>query len=364
MKIEIPKEKLVQTLELVSKTSTKHVTLPILQCVLLEVKNGLITFKATNLEIGIEVVVEGKIEEEGMVAVPANTLLQSIQYFNNTNITLTVEDNVLTLESGKSRTDINIVPAEDFPPIPKITSNGIAIQKDLFALGIKTVAFSASPASIKPELGCIYIQQKKEHSLTFVSTDSFRLMEKTVAQNNLVLDSGLLIPQKNAQELARVCEVMKSDPELLVNDNQCALAFPDGVYITSRLVVGSFPDYEQIIPKEFTLKAKVLKSDLQQSLRKTSIFLNKFMQVTLYVAGSDLTVSSQNGDVGSTTDSVSIQSEGDELTLNFNQQYLHEPLQHISDDTLELNFAGIGRALVMKGAHDHTLRYLVMPMNR
>jgi len=364
MRIEIPKEKLVQTLELVSKTSTKHITLPILQCVLLEVKNGLITFKATNLEIGIEVAVDGKIEEEGVVAVPAATLLQSIQYFNNTNITLTVEDNVLTLESGKSRTDINTVSADDFPPIPKITSTGLSIQKDLFALGIKTVAFAASPSSIKPELGCIYIQQKKEHSLTFVSTDSFRLMEKTVAQNNLVLENGLLIPQKNAQELARVCEVMKSNPELLVNDNQCALAFPDGVYITSRLVVGSFPDYEQIIPKEFSLKTKVLKSDLQQSLRKTSIFLNKFMQVTLYVSGSDLTVSSQNGDVGSTTDSVSVQSEGGELTLNFNQQYLHEPLQHIGDDTLELNFAGIGRALVMKGAHDNSLRYLVMPMNR
>lgn len=123
-------------------------------------------------------------------------------------------------------------------------------------------------------------------------------------------------------------------------------------------------DYEQIIPKEYSLEVKVLKSDLLQSLRKTNIFLNKFLQVTLDVRDNEMIISSQNGDIGSTTDTVTVEGSGEELILNFNQQYLQESLGHIGDEKLQLNFAGIGRALVIKGAYDQSLRYLVMPMNR
>ena len=120
------------------------------------------------------------------------------------------------------------------------------------------MAFSASQTSIKPELGSVFIQQKKEHSLTFVATDSFRLMEKTIPQKNLVLQDSLMIPSKTAIELARICEVVNEDPVFITNDNQCALRFPSGVYVSTRLVTGNFPDYAQIIPKEFVSHVVVL----------------------------------------------------------------------------------------------------------
>lgn len=364
MKIIIQQQKLIHTLELISRVSTKHVTLPVLQCVLITTKNGITTFKATNLEIGIEVTVDCVIEEEGVAAVSTTTLLQSVQYMTDKNITLTVSDGTVTVDSGKAHTVINTIPHEEFPSITKLTTPGVQIQKNLFALGVKTVAFAASQSSIKPELGSVFIQQKKEHSLTFVATDSFRLMEKTVPQKGLVLEASFLVPQKNAIELARICDLLESDPDLIINENQCALAFSEGVYITSRLVTGSFPDYEQIIPKEYSTHSVVLKSDLLQAFKKTQVFLNKFMQVTLGITQNEITIASQNGDIGSTIDSIQAQTEGVDLTLNFNQQYVMDPLSHISDDSVILHFAGIGRPLVMEGMNDKTLRYLVMPMNK
>jgi len=364
MKITIPQQKLIHTLEMITRVSIKHVTLPVLQCVLITVKNGVVTFKATNLEIGIEVMIDSIIETEGVVAVSATTLLQAVQYITKKEVTLSVIEGVLTVDSGSGKTTINTIPYDEFPSIVKLTTPGATIQKTFFALGIKTVGFAASVSSIKPELGSIYIQQKKEHSLTFVATDSFRLMEKTVPQKNFVLDQTLLIPQKNAIELARICDLLESDPTLMVNENQCALLFTEGVYVTSRLVAGSFPDYEQIIPKEYSTHSTVLKSDLQQTFKKTQVFLNKFMQVTIKTAATSLTVSSQNGEVGTTTDSIVAETTGEDLTLNFNQQYVIDPLSHINDDSISLHFAGIGRPLVMKGVTDNTLRYLVMPMNK
>ena len=364
MKITINQQKLIHTLELITRVSIKHVTLPVLQCVLITAKDATVTFKATNLEISIEATIESIIEAEGIVAVSAVTLLQSVQYITKKEVILSVDQGVLIVDSGSGKTTINTIPYDEFPLITKLVSGGTTIQKNLFALGIKTVAFAASQSSIKPELGSIFIQQKKEHSLTFVATDSFRLMEKTVPQKNFILEQSILIPQKNAIELARICDLLETDPVLMITENQCALSFSEGVYITSRLIAGSFPDYEQIIPKEYVTHTTVLKNDLLQTFKKTHIFLNKFMQVTLKIFSDTLVISSQNGEVGTTTDTVKVQTDGNELVLNFNQQYLIDPLGHITDESIILHFAGIGRPLVMQGVSDTTLRYLVMPMNK
>jgi DNA polymerase-3 subunit beta len=129
-------------------------------------------------------------------------------------------------------------------------------------------------------------------------------------------------------------------------------------------VTGSFPDYVQIIPKEFVSHVTVLKDDLVKSFKKTSIFLNKFRQVSLMVTESNLTISSQNNEVGHTTDTIKASVDGEELSLNFNQQYIMDPLNHINDDSLVLSFAGVGRAVIIQGVSDKNIRYLVMPMNK
>jgi DNA polymerase-3 subunit beta len=364
MKIHINQEDLIHSLELITRVSTKHVTLPVLQCVLIKTNSNEVTFSATNLEISIEVTKKAEVLEEGVVAVPATTLFQAVQYLTKKTVTMTVTDGVLVVESGSGVTKINVMPSEEFPHVTKLPEAGTTIKRQFWALGIKTVGFAASVSSIKPELGSIYIQQKKEHSLTFVATDSFRLMEKTVPQQGFVLPQTILIPSKNALELARICDTLESDPTLSITDNQCALAFSEGVYVVSRLVAGTFPDYEQIIPKEYTTHTTVLKQDLVQLFKKSQVFLNKFMQVSVEVKGDQLVVASQNGEVGATTDSVKVSTEGSDIKLNFNQQYLLDPLSHISDDSVIMHFAGIGRPLVIQGHTDASLRYLVMPMNK
>lgn len=364
MKITTPYPKLVQALDIISRISTKHVTLPVLQCVLITVADKKITFRATNLEISIELTLEGVVEDEGVIAVPAQTLLQSVQFLNEKEVTLRVEEKVLVIEGVHTETSIKSIAHDEFPTIHKIDTSGVVVNAEMFAYGIKTVAFAASQTSIKPELGSVFIQQKREHTLTFVATDSFRLMEKTVPQKGVVLAQSFLLPQKNALELARVCEIVGGTPTLIINENQCSLVFASGVYISSRLVTGSFPDYEQIIPKEYVTTVTILKEDLQRAFKKTNIFLNKFLQVAITLTERHLTVSATNSEVGHTTDTLKAQVEGQELGLSFNQQYVIDPLAHIQDESLTLKFAGIGRPLVLHGVTDPSLRYLVMPMNK
>lgn len=364
MEIRIPTPQIQKTLDLVGRISTKHVTLPVLQCVLIHAQKNTITIRATNLEISVEAVVVGEVVEDGTVAVPAQTLWQTIQLISQSEVVLRLEEQVLVVETKQTKTSIKTVPHEEFPIPHRLSGVAHTVQRSLFALAIKTAAFAASQSSIKPELGSIFIQQKKEHTLTFVATDSFRLMEKSVPQKGLVFDQPIMVPQKNALELARLCDLLTSDPELFVTDNQCALSFSEGVYVISRLVTGSFPDYTQIIPKEYVTHVTVLKDDLQKALKKTNVFLNKFRQVSMAITSDGLTISSQNTEIGHVTDTVAATVEGEELTLNFNQQYVVDPISHINDESLILHFAGLGRPLVIEGVRDRSVRYLVMPMNR
>jgi len=369
MNITIDREKLLWGLDLVSKVSTKHQTLPVLQCVFIEVKDQ-ITLKATNLEIGIEVTLDAESSGEGSVAVPATTLHQTIGLLSQKKISLSTKEGVLVVESTHATTNIKTLPHDEFPTIPQLKGGGQQLNGSLFGLGIKTAAFAASQSSIKPELGSIYIHQKKEHTLTFVATDSFRLVEKTTPQRGITLENPILIPFKNAVEIARVVEFVGADPEFRVSENQCSLLFAKGsggaVYITSRLTEGTFPDYTQIIPKEFSAHVTLLRADLIHALKKTNIFTNKFMQVSLTIEKEKgtLLLNSDNGELGTTSESIEATVEGKALALSFNQHYLSEPLSYFTDDSVTLHFAGVGRPVVVEGISEKSLRYLVMPMNK
>lgn len=362
MHIELKREPLLQALELVGRVSTKHVTLPILQCVLLQVEDSQLKLKATNLEIGVEASVVVQSDHTDTVAVSASILLQTITHIDDQVISLIHENDVLLVEGKKIKSTIKTFPFDEFPNIPHVANKGQEINRKLFALGIKSAAFACSQSSIKPELGSINVYQKREHSLTFVATDSFRLIEKTVPQKNVILEEALLLPQKNAIELARVCEGNEGDPELQINENQCALTFPNGFYITSRLTNGTFPDYEQIIPKEYTSHVTLLKQDLILAFKRSQIFLNKFQQITFDVTREGLTLSTNNGEAGTITETIQATVEGEDITLKFNQRYISEGLAHFSDDSIKLSFTGIGRPMVITGVNDSSTRYLVMTM--
>ena len=363
MHITTETEGLKKALEKVSRVSTKHTTLPVLQCVLIEVKSKKVFLRSTNLEIGIEVTVSVEVEEEGTVAVSADTLLRTVSLINQKEITLYTEGETLHIETKTSKTEIKTVSTDDFPNIPKAEGEEVLIKGSMLALGIKTTAFSASQSSIKPELGSIYIHQKKEHSITFVATDSFRLMEKTITQKGIILTNSILIPYKNALEIAHVVDGVEDVIKMYITENQCSVVVGD-LYITTRLVNGTFPDYEQIIPKEYKTNITALTNDVAQALKKTNIFLNKFQQLTLTAVDGNLILSTQNGEAGTTTESINANVDGEDITLNFNQRYIHEAIVHILDDSILIKCAGIGRPIVIENVHDKSIRYLMMPMNK
>lgn len=367
MKTECVKEKLAAAVAQAEKITGKNLSLPVLGCVLLETGNNTLTIKATNLDLGIEITIPAKNQKEGKVAVPGSVLsgfLNNSQYEKNI-VLETTETGLLKITTEKTATTIKSLTADDFPSIPEVTKeNSFKIKSSDFSRGLKSVWYSSSVSSIKPELSSILVKCDDD-TLICAATDSFRLAEKKVKLKDQKPFESILIPFKNAQEIIKILDAANGDVEFSVTKTQISIAY-DGVYLTSRVIDGVFPDYHQIIPKESQTEVVVLKDDLVQAFKIANIFSDKFNQVNLKADPSSKTfeIRTSNADLGESTNKIDATLTGNEVAVNFNHKYVTDCFSSLSGDSVSLSFNGLNRPLVIRGVGDSSFLYLVMPMNR
>lgn len=365
MKIDCVQTKLSEALRKTERVSGKNTTLPVLSAVLLEVKGGQLFVRATNLELGIEVSIPVKADKEGIVAVSAQALSSYVSSLRGKNVTLESDEKTLTVISEKQKATFNTFDHSDFPTIPQVSGTSVLLQAQKLRVGIRSVVYSASVSSIKPELSSVYISGNNDNELVFVATDSFRLAEKKVREKSVEDFDPMLIPYKNVLEIERLLEGIESDVEVVFGDSQIAFLH-DSLYITSRVVDGSFPDYKKIIPETWSTKVTVLKADLIDAFKIATIFSGKFNKVTFAVdpEKNTFTLETRSTEVGENKAEIDVKAEGEPLTVDFNYRYITDAFQAIESDSIELLFNDISRPLVLRGSGQKDFTYIVMPMNK
>jgi len=368
MKIEINFDKLKETIALVDKIAGRHATLPVLACILIEVKKNLAVFRATNLDVGIEITVPVKSSEDGLMAVPAGIISSFVSQVGNGGQVAKLEtvSNNLNISTAKSKGIIKTVPPEDFPSIPKVADGKkISLASDLFVKGLKSVWYSSSVSSVKPELSSVYVY-KNAAEIIFAATDSFRLAEKRIKTPLSTDFSDILIPFRNIPDIIRILEHIGQNVDIEISKNLISFQARD-IYLVSRLIDGVFPDYKQIVPKSFSTEAIVLKQDLVNSLKISNIFSDKFNQIHLTIDPKQkvFRIQTKNSDVGENDTAVDAALSGDKIEINFNYKYLADCFQSIEADSVSVQLSGINRPIVVRPVSgDQSFMYLAMPMNR
>ncbi|MCR4334384.1 MAG: DNA polymerase III subunit beta [Patescibacteria group bacterium] len=366
MKIECLKEKLQIAISSAERATGKNLTLPILECIELQAKNNILRIRATNLDLGLEIEMPVKIIEEGIVAVNGsilNSFLLSLP--NDKNISLKTDSGNLIISTLSSSAIIKSIPYEDFPNIPTIEKDKVFnISAKDFIKGLKSVWYSSSVSSIKPELSSIFIYHEDDF-IVFVATDSFRLAEKKMKIKKKGDFPNILIPFKNTIEIIKILDGIDSEISLFSNKNQLAIVF-DGVYLVSRIIDGVFPDYKQIIPKELKTEAIILKQDIINALKISNIFSDKFHQlnVKLTPSSGSFKLKTKNNDIGENNSTIKSAISGEDIEINFNYKYVADCFQSIDVDSVSLQFNGLNKPVIIRGVGDSSFMYLVMPMNR
>lgn len=364
MKFIVTQKNILEGVGRVSSLAGRNPQLPILQNILIEVKDGVMHLTCTDLEVGAHVLVAGKAEEDGKCVAPARKLLEYVQQLPSTEpVVFQLEKENLKVSTKKFNAGFQTASTEDFPllPMPE-KEQGIELNGRLFCRAVSNTLFSAARDETRPELHSVFVSAQN-NKLSLAATDSFRLSEQVIPIESNEKFSFLL-PVNAAQEVVRLFS-SSDDMKLLVEKNYVAFK-NDNCDLSTRLVDGNYPDYQQIIPTKFSTNVVIDSNEALRALKTMSVFLPRDLRrvsANVKPEQGSIGFNVEGGEGGHGEVEVDMEGKGDDVKLLFNIQYLMEGFQHIPGDKCEILLGGESDPLLMRPCNNSIEQlYVVMPI--
>lgn len=374
MKFTCIKENLSAAMSLVTNLATKSVNLPILSNVLLRAGEQKVEVIATNLELAIAVTVRARVEVPGDFTVPARTLSDFINLLSDEKIELEQKENELVVSCGKSATKIKGMPADEYPVIPTAgDGQGFLISAEELRGGLNKVNIAAARNDIRPELSGVLFGFNLEDSgdLVLAATDSYRLAEKKIKIIQGKENFRVIVPGRAAQEVSHILAApneleAEKNARIIVSDNQIAITF-NNVQLVSRLVEGQYPDYTQIIPKDFKTSIAFTGAKMVKEIKAASIFTTVGVNAVSFdidPAAGEVKIASTSTQTGEYRSGLDVEIKGEKNAILLNHRYLLDGLNTLDQDAGELKIINGDSPCVLRGAGDESYLYIVMPIRQ
>ncbi len=378
MKLSCTRDNLHQGLSITSHLMTKNVNLPILQNVLVKAEGGSIKFTSTNLEIAVNCTVRGKVDESGEYTIPSKLFFDYVSLLPNETIHLDLNEQDVLVNCGTHQTKIHGLSASEFPLVPKVEGEKIfQISAQEFRNALSQVLFSVAINESRPELTGVLLSFKKgngEGRLIMASTDSYRLSEKTIPiVNNIDEDYLTVVPARTLSEISRILSIFKDDVDLPSNislhlsSNQLVFVY-GSVELISRIIEENYPDYTQIIPKEFQTKAIIDREDFIKAVKTASLFSRLgLFDITLELDpnSAQLSVKSVDATRGENQTNCACEITGQQNSVTVNYKYLLDGLAAMNSDQVQFEMIDASNPCLVtpKDAKD-AYKYVLMPIKQ
>ena len=378
MKLSCTRDNLHQGLSITSHLMTKNVNLPILQNVLVKAEGGTIRFTSTNLEIAINCTVRGKVDEPGEYTIPSKLFFDYVSLLPNETIHINSDQENIHVECGTYKTKINGLSATEFPLVPKVEGTQvIQLPIDELKKALSHGLFSVATNESRPELTGVlmkFFMLDGEGRLTMASTDSYRLSEKTIPVTSGVTEPfDVVIPAKTLSEVGRILSVFKDDVELPstismhLSHNQVVFVYGT-VELISRTIDENYPDYTQIIPKQFQTQAILDRADFIKAVKTASLFSKVgLFDVTLEFQPElkQLSVHAVDATRGQNTTNCAADVTGQKNSVTVNYRYLLDGLNAISSEKVLFEMIDPANPCLLTPAEKtEVYRYVVMPIKQ
>lgn len=361
MKVVVTQENLNRALAAVSRVASSKTSLPILSNILLRTEKNRLLIAATNLEVASVYSIGAKVEKEGSLTVPARLVSEFVNNLPKDNVVLKVDGSKLDVGSGNYKSTINGVVSDEFPTLPTITpTNTIVLPSTLLKQAIAQTVITASHDDTRPVLTGV-LCHSYEGKLYFAATDGYRLAERRLVATKDTLKA--LIPASTLQEVARVIPEDIEEVTMLFDDAQVRFQAGD-VEITSRLIDGNFPDYQQLIPKTTEITATLQTAELVRITKIASLFARESGgSVTLHTDTTNKVISihSVASQLGENTSEAEAEVDG-EGSVTLNSRYLLEALGCVESPTITFGFSGKLAPCVIRPVGDDNYQHIVMPL--
>ncbi len=375
MKVSCLQDNLQRALAQVSRAVASKTALPVLSNVLLATDEGRLRIAATNLEIGITTWIGASVDEEGKVTVDARLLNEFVNTLPNAPVQLAVESPRMTLsvQSGRDKAGINGIDAEDFPVIPRLDGDAFVAEVDPQVLRemIGQVEFAAATDESRPVLAGV-LARFEGSTLVLAAADGFRLAVREGELASPVPERlDIILPGRALRELARIIGDQTEPVRLAITASKSQLLVRVGeTEFLSRLIEGTFPDFRQIIPREFNTRLEMSRDAFQNAVRRASYFArdnNDVVRLTIhpgeeeFMPGS-VEVSATAAERGSSQSFVDASVTGPETQIAFNARYLADVLGVLKNGKVMIGMNGANQAGVVRSAEAEDYTHVIMPM--
>ena len=363
MEFQIDRDNFLQGVALVSGVAnSKANTLPILGNILIESKgNTTILLAGTDLEISVSTIIEIEPHTEGAITVPGKKLHDLLRELPAGKVEITVaKNNAVNIKAGKAFFKIMGLAKDDFPKLPEPDlANTIEIEQQIFKECLLLTSFAISHDETRYVLNGIYIQIGREQ-IRFVATDGRRLAFMEKKMRTSVEDTiEMILPTKAVQELNRIL-TREGMVKLAITKNQAIFNFEKTI-LSTRLIEGHFPNYEQVIPKEEKTVSLVRRDELLQAVRRAALLTSPESQLVKFDFLKDrLLISSRSPNLGEAKEEIAAEANGGELAIGFNPVYLMDVLKNLDIETVSFCLTEPDKPGLLRGKDDYL--YVVMPM--
>ena len=375
MKVTVLQENLARGLGTVAKAVSPRSTLPVLANILIATDEGRLRLSATNLEMGITCWISARIDEEGSTTVPARTFSDLVGTLPSDQVMLKLDHTTQTLNvrGGTSTNDIKCIDAQEFPPLPAPDFEGaIQINVGDFREMIHQVAFAASSDEARPVLMGVLVQVDKD-KLTMAAADGFRLsVRKAVLSTPASMPVSAIVPAQALKELARVATDGEEPIYMVLPKGRGQVVFRvKDVEVVSQLIDGTFPDYQQIIPRSYKSRTLVSTSSLLKACKQAEIFAREGSNVARFnikssqgeLQPSEVEISATSEETGKNETIVEATVDGSGLLIAFNVKFLREALEVIRTPNVALETSAPNAPGVVKPVGDDQFLHVIMPMH-
>lgn len=373
MNSTVLKENLKDALSTGERISTKSVSLPILNSILLCAEKNFLRIEATDLEVGLRFRILSQNEQEGRAVIPSQSFSQFLGLIKENQLTLQTENNDVKVLGRGFKTVLKGLNPEDFPIIPTLKGNESALQVQAQTLcrGLASVAGFTGQTQARPEItGVLFLF--KQNTLKLVATDSFRLGEKTLYfDKDNSLDASLVLPAKTCRELVGIFAERSGSLRIALSPTLVAFDYTNqerpelpSIQLVSRVIEGEYPHYQDVIPLKYETTVLLEKAEFVNQLKASSMFSGKTNEVRLVFDPKEQSVefSAKNLDTGEHTSTMKAKVDGTKQEISFNWKFLLDGISHIDDDTIELGLTGQENPIVLKPKVKEGYLYVAMPI--
>jgi DNA polymerase III subunit beta len=371
MKVEILKENLKNSLNIIEKIVGKNLSLPILDNVLIDTEDGFLSLSSTDLETAIKLWVLTKIVNKGKVVVPAKFLSSLVSLLPNEKVLLEEKKQGLCVECKNFKNQIQGFNPEEFPLIPEFKNlDYLEVDNKKLCQGLAQIVDVASPSQSRPEISGIYFVFSK-NTIKIAATDSFRLAEKNINLDEPVKkDISFILPQKPAKEIINILAEKDGKVKIFFSPNQIMFELPmkesshPQAQIISRLIEGEYPNYEEIIPKNFKTHVVVKRDEFLSQIKAASLFSGKINEVKIKInpPEKEVSISAQDPDIGESQSSIPAKIEGGSIEASFNHKFLIDGLLNIKSSEVVFDLSKEEGPCILKPVGDASYIYVVMPI--